>query len=208
MLQHGVRTPTATILRFWTMLAHDHGQAWNAAEPARSLGVSEPTARRCWDLLEGLFMVRQLQPWHANLKKRQVKSPKIYFRDSGLLHYLLGVHTELDLETHPKSGASWEGYVIEDVLKAVAPDEAYFWATHGGAELDLLLLKQGRKVGVECKRVDAPRLTPSMQTALEDLQLEHLAVIYPGDQPYPLAERVTAIPLEALVTQAQQALFP
>lgn len=118
------------------------------------------------------------------------------------------VSTELDLETHPQSGASWEGYVIEDVLKAVAPDEAYFWATHGGAELDLLLLKQGRKVGVECKRVDAPRLTPSMQAALEDLQLEHLAVIYPGDRPYPLAERVTAIPLEALVTQAQQALLP
>jgi hypothetical protein len=208
LLQHGVRTPAATILRFWTMLAHYHGQIWNAAEPARSLGVSEPTARRYLDLLEGLFMVRQLLPWHANLKKRQVKSPKIYFRDSGLLHYLLGVHTELDLETHPKSGASWEGYVIEDVLKAVAPDEAYFWATHGGAELDLLLLKQGRKVGVEGKRVDAPRLTPSMQTALEDLQLEHLAVIYPGDRPYPLAERVTAIPLETLAAQAQQALFP
>jgi len=208
LLQLGVRTPAATILRFWTMLAHYHGQVWNAAEPARSLGVSEPTARRYLDLLEGLFMVRVLQPWHANLKKRQVKSPKIYFRDSGLLHYLLGVHTELDLETHPKSGASWEGYVVEEVLKAVAPDEAYFWATHGGAELDLLLLKQGRKVGVECKRVDAPRLMPSMQTALEDLQLEHLAVIYPGDRPYPLAEHVTAVPLEALVTRGEQVLFP
>lgn len=208
LLQLGVRTPAATILRFWTMLAHYHGQVWNAAEPARSLGVSEPTARRYLDLLEGLFMVRVLQPWHANLKKRQVKSPKIYFRDSGLLHYLLGVHTELDLETHPKSGASWEGYVVEEVLKAVAPDEAYFWATHGGAELDLLLLKQGRKVGVECKRVDAPRLMPSMQTALEDLQLEHLAVIYPGDRPYPLAEHVTAAPLEALVTRGEQVLFP
>ncbi|HLE30814.1 MAG TPA: ATP-binding protein [Anaerolineales bacterium] len=208
LLQLGVRTPAATILRFWTMLAHYHGQVWNAAEPARSLGVSEPTARRYLDLLEGLFMVRVLQPWHANLKKRQVKSPKIYFRDSGLLHYLLGVRTELDLETHPKSGASWEGYVVEEVLKAVAPDEAYFWATHGGAELDLLLLKQGRKVGVECKRVDAPRLMPSMQTALEDLQLEHLAVIYPGDRPYPLAEHVTAAPLEALVTRGEQVLFP
>ena len=208
LLQLGVRTPAATILRFWTMLAHYHGQVWNAAEPARSLGVSEPTARRYLDLLEGLFMVRVLQPWHANLKKRQVKSPKIYFRDSGLLHYLLGVHTELDLETHPKSGASWEGYVVEEVLKAVAPDEAYFWATHGGAELDLLLLKQGRKVGVECKRVDAPRLMPSMQTALEDLQLEHLAVIYPGDRPYPLAEHVTAVPLEALIARGEQVLYP
>jgi hypothetical protein len=142
------------------MLAHYHGQVWNAAEPARSLGVSEPTARRYLDLLEGLFMVRRLQPWHANLKKRQVKAPKIYFRDTGLLHYLLGVRTELDLETHPRSGASWEGYVIEEVLKVATPDEAYFWATHGGAELDLLLLKQGRKTGIECKRVDAPRLTP------------------------------------------------
>jgi len=208
LLQLGVRTPAATILRFWTMLAHYHGQVWNAAEPARSLGVSEPTARRYLDLLEGLFMVRVLQPWHANLKKRQVKSPKIYFRDSGLLHYLLGVRTELDLETHPKSGASWEGYVVEEVLKAVAPDEAYFWATHGGAELDLLLLKQGRKVGVECKRVDAPRLMPSMQTALEDLQLEHLAVIYPGDRPYPLAEHVTAVPLEALIARGEQVLYP
>ncbi len=208
LLQLGVRTPAATILRFWTMLAHYHGQVWNAAEPARSLGVSEPTARRYLDLLEGLFMVRALQPWHANLKKRQVKSPKIYFRDSGLLHYLLGVRTELDLETHPKSGASWEGYVVEEVLKAVAPDEAYFWATHGGAELDLLLLKQGRKVGVECKRVDAPRLMPSMQTALEDLQLEHLAVIYPGDRPYPLAEHVTAVPLEALIARGEQVLYP
>lgn len=206
LLQLGVRTPAATILRFWTMLAHYHGQVWNAAEPARSLGVSEPTARRYLDLLEGVFMVRQLQPWHANLKKRQVKAPKIYFRDTGLLHYLLGVRSELELETHPKSGASWEGYVIEEVLKAVVPDEAYFWATHGGAELDLLLLKQGRKIGVECKRVDAPRLTPSMQTALTDLQLDGLVVVYPGDRPYPLADRITVVPLETVVIQGERAL--
>jgi len=207
LLQLGVRTPPATLLRFWTMLAHYHGQIWNAAEPARSLGISEPTARRYLDLLAGLFMVRQLQPWHANLKKRQVKSPKLYFRDSGLLHYLLGVRTELELEGHPKQGASWEGYVVEEVLKAAAPDEAYFWATHGGAELDLLLLKAGRKVGLECKRVDAPRLTPSIQTALEDLQLEQLVVIYPGERSYRLAERVSVVPLETLVTQGERALF-
>jgi predicted AAA+ superfamily ATPase len=206
--QLSVRIPAATLLRFWTMLAHYHGQIWNAAEPARSLGVSEPTVRRYLDLLEGVFMVRQLQPWHANLKKRQVKSPKIYFRDSGLLHYLLGIRTEVELETHPKSGASWEGYVIEEVLKVATPDEAYFWATHGGAELDLLLLKQGRQVGVECKRVDAPRLTASMQTALTDLQLEQLTVLYPGDRSYPLAERIVAVPLEALANQGEQALFP
>ena len=208
LLQLGVRVPAATVLRFWTMLAHYHGQIWSAAEPARSLGVSEPTVRRYLDLLEGVFMVRQLQPWHANLQKRQVKSPKIYFRDSGLLHYLLGIRSPLDLQTHPKSGASWEGYVVEEVLKAVAPDEAYFWATHNGAELDLLLLKQGRKLGVECKRVDAPRLTPSMKTALEDLQLDHLAVIYPGSRPYPLADHITVTPLEALAAQGKAALFP
>jgi hypothetical protein len=208
LLQMGVRVPAATVLRFWTMLAHYHGQMWNAAEPARSLGVSEPTARRYLDLLEGVFMVRRLQPWHANLKKRQVKSPKIYFRDSGLLHYLLGIRSPLELQTHPKSGASWEGYVVEEVLKTVAPDEAYFWATHNGAELDLLLLKQGRKLGVECKRVDAPRLTPSMKNALEDLQLDHLAVIYPGSRPYPLADHIAVVPLEALAAQGEAALFP
>jgi len=208
LLQLGVRTPTATLLRFWAMVAHYHGQIWNAAEPARSLGLSEPTIRRYLDLLEGLFMVRQLPPWHTNLKKRQVKSPKVYFRDTGLLHYLLGTRTELELETHPKSGASWEGYVIEEVLKAAAPDEAYFWATHNGAELDLLLLKHGRKIGVECKRMDAPRLTASMQTAVTDLALDQLIVVYPGERPYPLAEKINVLPLDTLVSQGESALFP
>ena len=198
--QLGIRVPAYTMLRFWTMLAHFHGQIWNGAELARSLGVSQPTVRRYLDTLEGVFMMRQLRPWHANLKKRQVKSPKVYFRDTGLLHQLLGVRSERDLLTHPKLGASWEGYVIEEILKAVRPNEAYFWATHGGAELDLLLLKDGRRVGVECKRVDAPRLTRSMRIALSDLQLEHLIVVYPGEQSYPLSERVTAVPLEMLVT--------
>ena len=193
--QWGVRIPAATLLRFWTMLAHYHGQTWKTAELARSLGVSEPTARHYLDVLEGVFMVRVLQPWFANLKKRQVKAPKVYFRDSGLLHYLLGIHSELNLHTHPKSGASWEGYVIEEVLKATMPDEAYYWATHGGAELDLLLLKDGRRIGVECKRVDAPRLTPSMRLALEDLELDRLFVIYPGNLAYPIADKVTALPL-------------
>jgi len=193
--QWGVRIPAATLLRFWTMLAHYHGQTWKTAELARSLGVSEPTARHYLDVLEGVFMVRVLQPWFANLKKRQVKAPKVYFRDSGLLHYLLGIHSELDLHTHPKSGASWEGYVIEEVLKSTMPDEAYYWATHGGAELDLLLLKDGRRIGVECKRVDAPRLTPSMRLALEDLELDRLFVIYPGNLAYPIADKVTALPL-------------
>jgi len=196
--QWGVRIPAITLLRFWTMLAHCHGQIWNTAELARSLGVSEPTTRHYLDILEGVFMARVLQPWHANLKKRQVKAPKVYFRDSGLLHYLLGIRSELDLQTHPKSGASWEGYAIEEVLKAVIPEEAYYWATHNGAELDLLLLKDGHRIGVECKRVDGPRLTPSMRTALEDLELDRIFVIYPGNLTFPITDQVTALPISEL----------
>lgn len=201
--QLGVSIPATSMFRFWNMLAHYHGQVWNAAEIARALDVSESTVRRYLDLLEGAFMVRQLRPWFANLGKRQVKSPKIYFRDTGLLHQMLGIRKEADLWLHPKSGASWEGYVIEEVIKAVDPDEAYFWATHSGAELDLLLFKEGRRVGIECKRVDAPRLTPSMRVALEDLQLDQLIVFYPGTRPYPLAERVTVLPLTHLARGSQ-----
>lgn len=143
-------------------------------------------------------MVRQLQPWHENLKKRQVKSPKVYFRDSGLLHQLLGIRTMDDLLRHPRCGASWEGYVIEETIKATQPDEAYFWATHAGAELDLLLLRDGRRIGVEVKRMDAPRMTVSMRTALEDLKLEQLTVIYPGNRRYRLSEQVEVVPLVEL----------
>ncbi len=198
----GVQIPAGNLLRFWTMISHYHGQVWNAAELARSMSVSEPTVRRYLDILQDVFMVRILQPWHTNLKKRQVKSPKIYFRDSGLLHSLLGIRTSHDLQTHPKSGASWEGYAIEEAIKSIEPDEAYFWRTHNGAEIDLLLLKNGRRFGLECKRVDAPRLTPSMQIALEDLQLDRLVVIYPGERAYPLAEKVTALPLSSLGVDA------
>lgn len=194
----GVRVPSATLFRFWMMLAHYHGQVWNASEPAQALGVSQTTVRNYLDILQGVFMVRALQPWFENLGKRQVKSPKIYFRDSGILHYLLGIHTELDLQTHPKSGASWEGYVIEEVIKAQVPDEAYFWATHNGAELDLLLFKDGRRLGVECKRMDAPRLTPSMRNALVDLRLDRLVVFYPGNRAYPLAEQISVLPVAVL----------
>jgi predicted AAA+ superfamily ATPase len=196
--QWGVRIPAATLLRFWMMLAHYHGQVWNSAEPAQSLGISAPTVRSYLDILERVYMVRVLQPWHVNLNKRQVKAPKIYFRDPGLLHYLLGIRSELDLFNHPKSGASWEGYAIEEVLKAAAPDETYFWATHGGAELDLLLVKDGRRIGVECKRVDAPRLTPSMRVALQDLELDRLLVVYPGPLAYPMAEKISALPITRL----------
>ncbi len=197
--QLGIGLPTAMVFRFWSMLAHYHGQTWNAAEPARSLGVSETSVRRYLDLLEQVFMIRQLPPWHVNMQKRQVKSPKIYFRDTGLLHYLLGIHSVPDLMTHPKLGASWEGYALEEIIKAFKPDAAFFWATHGGAELDLLLQTGGQKVGIECKRVDAPRLTRSMQVALTDLELDHLFVVYPGEQTYPLAEKITAIPLLKMV---------
>lgn len=205
--QSGITVPAIALLRFWTMLAHYHGQIWNAAEPARSLGVSEPTVRRYLDLLSGMFMIRQLAPWHANLKKRQVKAPKIYFRDTGLLHQLLGIRSKQELLSHPKCGASWEGYAIEETLRALEPDEAYFWATHNGAEIDLVLLKDGPLFGVECKRMDAPRLTPSMRIALEDLKLERIAVVYPGTKRYPLAERVEAVPFEALV-EGMEGLFP
>jgi len=205
--QWGIQIPAPTLLRFWTMLTHYHGQNWNAAEAARSFGISEMTARRYLDILEGVFMIRLLQPWHANVQKRQVKSPKVYFRDSGLLHYLLGIRSNLDLDTHPKIGASWEGYAIEECIKALAPDEIYFWATHNGAELDLLLLKNGQRIGVECKRMDAPRLTPSMRIALDDLQLDRLLVFYPGERAYPLAGQVQVVPLIQLANPEKLLTF-
>jgi uncharacterized protein len=192
--QLGIGIAAPTLLRFWTMVAHYHGQVWNSAEPARSLGVSEPTIRRYLDALTGVFMVRQLQPWHENLGKRQVRSPKVYVRDSGLLHQLLGVRTETELVRHPKLGASWEGYVIEQVLAALEPRNAYFWRTHAGAELDLLVFRGGRRYGVEVKRGDAPTLTPSMRHALTDLALHRLVVIYPGPRRYRLSSRVSVVP--------------
>ena len=206
--QMGIQIPAPTLLRFWTMVAHYHGGVWNAAEPAASLGMSEPTVRRYLDLLTGAFMVRLLPPWHENLKKRQVKSPKVYLRDSGILHELLGIRSEAELLSHPKCGASWEGYAVEEVLKATGPDEVYFWATHQGAELDLLLLKNGRRFGIEIKRNDAPRVTPSMRIALDDLRLEHLTVLYPGSVAYRLDERVTVMPLTSLTRGGIKALFP
>ena len=196
--QLGINIPAQAMLRFWTMAAHYHGNIWSAAEPARSLGISEPTVRRYLDALTGLFMVRQLQPWHENLGKRQVKSPKIYVRDSGLLHQLLGIRTDKELLSHPKCGASWEGYAVEEALKHFQPDEAYFWATHQGAELDLLLFKDGRRLGVEIKRMDAPTLTPSMRIVLENLRLDRLVILYPGSTRYALAKRVEVLPLATL----------
>ena len=197
--QLGIRIPAVVLRRFWNMVAHYHGQIWNAAELARALAVNESTVRRYLDLMTGVFMVRQLPPWFENLGKRQVKAPKIYVRDSGLLHTLLSVTSQHDLEHHPKVGASWEGYAVEEVLKALQPDEAYYWATYNGAEIDLILFKDGRRVGVECKRADAPALTPSMHIALADLKLDQLSVVYPGEKKYSLARNVEVVPLAKFV---------
>lgn len=197
--QQGINIPALSLHRFWAMLAHSNAQIWNAADPARSLGMSQPTIRSYLDILTGVFMVRQLQPWHANIKKRQVKAPKIYIRDTGILHALLGLKTESDLLGYPRCGASWEGYVIEEVIRAVEPDDVYFWATHNGAEIDLIFLKAGKMYGVECKRADAPDATPSMRIALEDLKLKHIFVIYPGQQHYLVHKQIEVLSLEAFL---------
>lgn len=196
--QQGIAAPTVALYRFWAMLAHSHGQIWNSADPASSLGVSQPTIRRYLDILSGVFMMRQLQPWHANIKKRQVKSPKIYIRDTGILHTLLGLKTESELLSSPRCGASWEGYAIEEIIHSVDPDGVYFWATHNGAEIDLVVVKGNRMYGVECKRADAPAMTPSIKIALKDLKLEHIAIVYPGKHQYALDKKVTVVPLDAV----------
>lgn len=198
----GIGIPPAALLRFWRMLAHVHGNTWSAADPARSLGVSQPTIKRYVDILTGMFLVRQLAPWHENIGKRQVKSPKVYLRDSGLLHALIGVRDGRELLAHPRCGASWEGYVIEQVLAVTQPDEAYYWATHQGAELDLLFVKDGRRVGVEVKRADAPRITPSMRIAMADLRLDRLIVVYPGERRYGLGPRINVVPATELAKGA------
>lgn len=196
--QLGIGIAAPALLRFWSMLAHYSGQIWNAAEPARSLGISETSVRRYLDVLEGVFVVRQLKPWHENLKKRQVKSPKIYVRDSGLLHHMLGVRTMSDLLLNPKCGASWEGYIVEEALALAEPDETFFWATHSGAELDMFLMKGNKRIGIEIKRADAPALTPSMRTAMNDLGLHKLFVIYPGSKRYSLGPNIEVIPVAGL----------
>lgn len=194
--QFGVQVPPAVLRRLWMMLAHYHGQVWNASELARSLGESYNTVNRHLDILTGSLMVRQLQPWHANLAKRQTKSPKVYIRDSGLLHALLGVPSFELLQGHPKLGASWEGFVIEEMIAVAGERNAYFWGTQSGAELDLLLFVGGVKYGVEVKYSDAPGSTKSMRIALDDLELKHLFVVYPGSETYALDEKITVLPLE------------
>lgn len=197
--RQGIEMPMVALHRFWTMIAHMHGQIWNAADPARSLGVSEPTIRKYLDIFTGLFMVRQIQPWFANIGKRQVKSPKVFMRDSGILHALLNIRTDDDLPTNLKLGASWEGFVIEEITRSVEPDDLYFWATHSGAEIDLVFHKEGLMYGVEIKRSDAPVMTPSIQHAIKDLKLKRVAVIYPGKQRYSIGDNVSAVPFDSVV---------
>ena len=196
--QLGINIPAVAMRRFWTMLAHNHGQTWNAAEVGRSMGLSDKTVRSYLDILTGTFMIRQLQPWFENLGKRQVKSPKIYFRDTGLLHSLLDIPDKHSLLGHPKVGASWEGYVIEQALQILRPSEAYYWAVHNSAELDLLLFHKGKRYGMEVKFSEAPEITRSMQTALHDLDLSHLWVIYPGGDAYQVEKKISVLPLQKI----------
>lgn len=204
--QLGISIAPATLLRFWTMVAHYHGGVWNAAEAARSLGVSEPTARRYLDLLSDLYLVRQLQPWHENIQKRQVKSPKVYLRDSGTLHALLGLKSQRDILSHPKAGASWEGFVLEEIVRLTRAESAHFWRTHTGAEMDLLLQLRGQRYGVEVKLQDAPQMTPSVRSALSDLKLRRVFVVYPGSRRYALDDRVDVVPFSDFARQGAAAL--
>ena len=201
--QLGITIPAESLRRFWRMIAHYNGHIWNAAEFARSMGTSERTARNYLDILQGAYMLRVLTPWHENLKKRQVKSPKTYVRDTGLLHALLELESFDALSGHPKIGASFEGFVIEQILSCLDTRSASFWATHGGSELDLLVSIAGKRYGFECKYNDAPGVTRSMRTAIQDLQLEHLWVVYPGNEDYELDESVSVLPIWMIPQRVQ-----
>ena len=195
----GFSIPPVTLRRFWQMLAHYHGQIWNAAEFARAMGVSEPTVKRYLDILTGTYMVRQLQPWHENLKKRQVKAPKIYIRDSGILHSLLMLKGN-SVFTHVKVGASWEGFVIEQIMQLANTRDCYYWRTHAGAELDLLVIKEGRRIGFEVKYSEVPKITRSMHTVIEDLKLDKLYLVNRGTRQVSLDDKIELLPANLLVS--------
>ena len=198
--QLGIGVPAPTLRRFWTMLAHYHGQIWNGSELGRAFGVGDTTVRRYLEHLVGAYMVRVLPPWHENLGKRQVKAPKIYLGDVGILHVLLDIRDREQLDNHPKVGASWEGFALDQTVQHLRarPEECYFWATHAGAELDLLVVRGKQRLGFEFKRTDAPTLTPSMRHALHDLRLDRLWVVHAGRNQFPLGQRVEAIGLDDL----------
>jgi hypothetical protein len=199
--QLGVKVPSDTMRRFWTMLAHYHGQAWNSSEFARAFGMADTTIRGYLDRLTSALVVRQLLPWHENLSKRQVKSPKVYVADSGLLHCLLNLHGQRDLDAHPKVGASWEGFVIGQVVRLLGaqPEECHFWATHSGAELDLLVVRGRTRLGFEIKRTSAPQASPSMAIACQDLKLDELTVVHAGEKAFPLGKNIRALPAAKLL---------
>jgi len=204
--QLGINIPAKSLGRFWAMLAHYHGQVFNASEIGRSLGISDHTAQRYLDLLSGTFMIRQLQPWYSNTRKRIVKRPKIYFRDSGILHALFSLENKKDVLMHPKLGASWEGFALEEAVKAMQlrEDEVFFWSVHAAAEIDMVFQKKGQLYGIEVKYAQAPSLTRSMRSALNELSLKHLWIVYPGKESYPLDKNVTVISLsdvDAFVTR-------
>jgi len=201
----GVNIPPVTLRRFWTMVAHYHGQTWNAAQIAGSLGINDVTARRYLDVLAGAYMVRTLAPWFENVAKRQRRAPKVYLRDSGILHALLGITDREALMSHPKCGASWEGLALEQVLCLAPRAQAYYWAVHNGPELDLLLMHRGRRIGIEFKFSDAPARTPTLRTVFDDLALERLWVVYPGERRYPLDDGIETLPLH-MVSEAIPAL--
>ena len=203
--QLGITIRSTTLQRFWTMLAHYHGQVWNSSEFGRSFGVADTTVRNYLDLLTSALAIRQLQPWHENISKRQVKAPKIYITDSGVLHALLNLRSIIDLESHPKVGASWEGFLLQQVIRRLQalPEECYFRATHGGAELDLFVLRGRRRYGFEFKRTTSPRVTPSMRSALSDLKLKRLDVIHAGENSFPLGEKIRAVSRQRLLVDIQ-----
>ena len=201
--QLGVQVPGPTLRRFWAMLAHWHGQTWNSSEFARSFGVADTTVRRYLDILSGALVVRQLQPWHANIAKRQVKAPKVYLRDTGVLHALLYIDSRESLESHPKCGASWEGLILEAIIDQLdlSADRVYFWKAHTGAEIDLLI--PGTRIGIEIKRTTAPKVTPSVRSALQDLNLDEVVIVHAGSESYPLAKRVRTVAARRMVEELE-----
>ncbi len=203
----GVQVSPQTMRRFWFMLAHSHGHMWNASDISRSLGISFMTAKRYVDILTNAFMVRQLQPWFENISKRQIKSPKIFIRDSGIFHYLINVKTKDELLGHPKLGASWEGFVTEQIINICGERKCYYWRTRAGAELDLLYLHGLKKIGFEMKCADSVNITKSMRIATNDLNLAHLYVIYPGNDSYRIDEDITAISISDLLSKLQNGLI-